>query len=345
MYPIFEESTNAAVRGWLPEILVTLLELSTHLGDRGVIIAVVVMAFWFGSERREVRGWMIAILVAGIALQIGLKGVIGVERPEGLAFAPEQDGYALPSGHALGAAAAYGALAAGTRLWTARTRYTLAAAVIVLVALSRVVLGVHFLDDVLLGGLLGVALVVGGAEYVDRRPTPVFAFAGVVAIGSVLLGSTYQLPHGIGFPLGAAVAWYLVRDRPWSTGVRPIAAAGIPVAAVLVALEMTVMAPARHVAIELVASALGIGLLVALPAVAHVVDRGRLSTDRRPVGYALGTFWIAVAAAAGAGTVVAGLDPAFYRPIALGSLALGGSILGLTATDGDRVLPADPLER
>ncbi|MFC7176849.1 phosphatase PAP2 family protein [Halosegnis marinus] len=65
------------------------------------------------------------------------------------------DGFTLPSGHATGSAAVYGAAALAFEVGRRRVRYAAAALVVVAVALSRVVIGVHYLTDVLVGVALG----------------------------------------------------------------------------------------------------------------------------------------------------------------------------------------------
>ena len=66
-------------------------------------------------------------------------------------------GYSFPSGHSTNAMSVYGSLAAGTRKkWLA----VLAAALPLLVGVSRVVVGAHYPTDVLAGWLIGVAAIV-----------------------------------------------------------------------------------------------------------------------------------------------------------------------------------------
>jgi len=72
------------------------------------------------------------------------------------------DGYSFPSGHAFGAASVYCILSLVLlRVWAGnRWRWLMAAAVwllIPLVALSRIMLGVHYFSDVLAGMALGLA--------------------------------------------------------------------------------------------------------------------------------------------------------------------------------------------
>lgn len=67
-------------------------------------------------------------------------------------------GYSFPSGHTQGAASVFGFVA----FWLKKRWVTISTIVIiVMVALSRMYLGVHYLTDVVVGGLLGIGIVYG----------------------------------------------------------------------------------------------------------------------------------------------------------------------------------------
>ena len=102
-------------------------------------------------------------LRGGAALGLALKVIVGRARPvlpDPVSTAP---GMSFPSGHALGASIGCCLLLLLTlRFLPRRGRIAaiIAAAVIVgTVALARVVLGVHFVSDVLAGIMLGIAWV------------------------------------------------------------------------------------------------------------------------------------------------------------------------------------------
>jgi undecaprenyl-diphosphatase len=108
------------------------------------------------------------LFVAAALRAVGpvLKVLIASPRPslEAVVIVAKADGLGFPSGHALGAALLYGAIAIiapqvnATRLVT-RGIQILAIAMMVLVALSRVRLGVHWPSDVVGGLLFGLAAV------------------------------------------------------------------------------------------------------------------------------------------------------------------------------------------
>ncbi|MCG9076845.1 phosphatase PAP2 family protein [Laribacter hongkongensis] len=113
-------------------------------------------------RRRRAAALVLGAVAGGWMLNGALKLWIGRPRPS-TAAVTEVFGSSFPSGHAMGGTALWVALAlvclAGCRSVPAR-RAVLAAAVVlvVLTALSRPVLGVHYFSDVLAGVAGGLAL-------------------------------------------------------------------------------------------------------------------------------------------------------------------------------------------
>ncbi|WP_435360042.1 phosphatase PAP2 family protein [Haloarchaeobius sp. DFWS5] len=124
-------------------------------------------------------------------------------------------GYAFPSGHALGTTVVFGALASVLTVGTARARWLAAAAGVVLVAATRLVLGVHFLADVLVGIVVGVGFL-GVAIWLDD-PKRVFGLGAVVAaIAAVFAitgpeGTAWTVVQWLGASVGGGLAWHFAR--------------------------------------------------------------------------------------------------------------------------------------
>jgi undecaprenyl-diphosphatase len=128
------------------------------LGLIGVVILIAV-------GRRDLAMFLGA--AAGLrAVGPGLKALIASPRPspESIAVVVQVEGLGFPSGHAMGAALFYGAIAiiapqivASHRL--VRGIQVVALAMMTLIALSRVRLGVHWPSDVAGGLLFGLAVV------------------------------------------------------------------------------------------------------------------------------------------------------------------------------------------
>lgn len=217
MQILWEERVNVAVRQSV-EPLVPVFEVLTHLGDGSVLLVAAILFYWFGSpSSRRDRAFVIAVGTVALALSAGIKGIFGLPRPT-LVFSPiAYPGYTFPSAHAMGSAAVYGALAMTMQLGRQHVRIVIAAAIVALVSISRVVLGVHYAGDVIVGALLGAVIVWVGLRRRDvgkGRPHRMFVLAGLVAIATPILGSRVFVALTIGVALGGLLGWHLVVDRP-----------------------------------------------------------------------------------------------------------------------------------
>ena len=148
-------------------------QLFSHLGYLwGVVPVNILLLAWLTWRRRYRDGLFFGLAVLGsLALNLGAKAFFARTRPDlWLSLAPETT-YSFPSGHAMGSATL--AVAAALLAWHTPWRWPVAAAgglFVLLVGLSRVYLGVHYLGDVLGGLLYGF---VWGAAWVLLVPAPV----------------------------------------------------------------------------------------------------------------------------------------------------------------------------
>ncbi|MGW0818648.1 phosphatase PAP2 family protein [Streptomyces viridiviolaceus] len=145
--------------GWMQ----TSGEIGTELGIL-VFVALFVLQWW-RARGRDHRSMAMALLApVAVAVVYGLSEIIKVwlheERPcrdipnvRTIAECPAPGDWAFPSNHSVIAAAS-----AATFLITWRLVAAFALPLAVLVALSRVYVGVHYLHDVAAGALLGVIL-------------------------------------------------------------------------------------------------------------------------------------------------------------------------------------------
>ncbi|RBY86014.1 PAP2 family protein [Blastococcus sp. TF02A-26] len=151
-----------------------LLEVLTTPGVMWFRLAVFApVLVWLAVQRRwRPLAWVLTAIVLIGPLNGGLKELIGRARPAFEAGGLEYGGLSYPSGHSSGIATlvTVGLVLAWPRLAPAARRAALAAgiALVLLVGLTRMWLGVHFLSDVVggwalgIGWSLGVALLLGG---------------------------------------------------------------------------------------------------------------------------------------------------------------------------------------
>jgi membrane-associated phospholipid phosphatase len=135
----------------------------TQLGSTLVIIVAALAAGvweWYRRRRWAALAFMVMVISGQSLIANGIKAVVHRERPP-VPHLTASSGWSFPSGHTTAAAATYAALAlllSRGRRWPVRAWLgTGAAAVTVAVASSRVLLGVHWLTDVVAGAALGLA--------------------------------------------------------------------------------------------------------------------------------------------------------------------------------------------
>ncbi|MEU1686423.1 phosphatase PAP2 family protein [Micromonospora sp. NPDC005707] len=164
--------------------LVTVLQAVTDLGGRPVLVWLVTIAVVGLLIRRQSRlaVYLIITGVGGLILDPSLKALVGRLRPVVDVPVAHAPGNSFPSGHALGSFVAYGALLlvflpAVAPRWR-KPAIAVAGLLVVLIGLTRIALGVHFVSDVLGGWLLGAAWL-GVTAYAFRlwrrergRPVP-----------------------------------------------------------------------------------------------------------------------------------------------------------------------------
>jgi undecaprenyl-diphosphatase len=147
-------------------MVIPLARALSHSGD-GYLHALVPLLLWY----LDPRGFsvMLPLLSVALAVERSLYWLVknGLRRPRPQEAVPgfrsliqASDQFSFPSGHSSGAfllatclSIVYGPVALSLFLWAA------------LVALSRVLLGVHFPGDILAGALMGSGLALGSAAY------------------------------------------------------------------------------------------------------------------------------------------------------------------------------------
>lgn len=163
-------------RGASPEA-VAAFQVITHLGDVATLTGIGVVG---GLLLLAARRWLLLItwaagLAGGGLLNLALKDLFQRARPSLPNPFAVASGWSFPSGHAMGSFVTYIMLAylvvrLAERRWR-RPAVLLALAVALLIGLSRIYLGVHYVSDVIAGYAAGAAWVsvcVTGAEAARR---------------------------------------------------------------------------------------------------------------------------------------------------------------------------------
>jgi membrane-associated phospholipid phosphatase len=216
-----------------------LFAVLTQLGDvwfllfLGGILCIAAQLSSTAIDRRH-AAFVVSLVVCYFVIIEMLKGLFAFPRPAGANTAPVMrwippilhglftdattaDGFGFPSGHAFGSTLFWGGLALVLDHWRFRTRLFVASVIVTLVSISRLILGVHYLVDVLAGILLGIVVLGSSYWLADRggQPERIFSVAIVIGVGGFLLHTTLESLVAFGSAVVGWFAWrYIVKPTP-----------------------------------------------------------------------------------------------------------------------------------
>lgn len=194
----------------LPDAVVILAGLVTQLGDMWFVVTGVAAVYVARRAGYAVTAdpwrdclFLLAVVLGAYSTTVMLKTAFALPRPPGASTAVPPSalpdllgpvyaslvtghGYGFPSGHAVKSTAVYGAAALTLTARDANRRIRVAAVVVALVCLSRVVLGVHYVVDVVAGAAVGLVFLGTMVRLNRRGPAPALGLAtllGVAAVG------------------------------------------------------------------------------------------------------------------------------------------------------------------
>jgi len=167
-------------------------EFWTFFGEEYIIIGVLGMLYWCYDKR---VGEAIGITVfASLAVNSFLKVLIARPRPflvddDIVNIRPETSGgYSFPSGHTQGAGTLFLSIAA----WLKKRWITIISVIIVvMVAISRMYIGVHYLSDVLTSILLSFGFAYGGYYLLNKKDFLKKYRYWIIALFSIILLGSY----------------------------------------------------------------------------------------------------------------------------------------------------------
>ncbi len=124
-------------------------QIITYLGHPAFWVFIAAWFFWSGKEKKSLAT-MTVVLFASVVSGV-LKFVIARPRPEGLLVLEENASFSMPSGHTTIITAIYAF--AKDKVKPHEKKILLLS--VLIAAISRLYLGVHYLSDVLAGAILG----------------------------------------------------------------------------------------------------------------------------------------------------------------------------------------------
>lgn len=221
----FDEATVEMVTEVTPLWAAIVLLLVGYLGSVYFVAPTVAVAYLKGTSWKTAT-WP-GIVLGGYGLFATIKSGVYVERPPvdppftaevfPLVLRPlyhlavQFDTGAFPSGHVLIATVLWGLLVVDLQVRTLWERLAGAAVVVGLISYSRVALGLHYVDDVVGGVVLG-ALFLGIMLFVRQRASTPANATLLVAFVPVVAGFPAGTPLEAGALLVALVAVYLLNQ-------------------------------------------------------------------------------------------------------------------------------------
>jgi undecaprenyl-diphosphatase len=154
----FDEVTRAAVHQLATPVLTAMMRGFSFVGSTiALTVGTILVVVLFARRQLDREAKLFAITMVGAALlNVTLKLAFKRPRPVPFFNLTPPESYSFPSGHSLTSAVFFGALAAilTARIKSKRVRvamWTVAAAMFLLIGLSRIYLGVHHTTDVIAG--------------------------------------------------------------------------------------------------------------------------------------------------------------------------------------------------
>ena len=189
-------------------VLNTLMSLITTLGEETVVIVMAVLVFWCVNKKDGY--YLIGVGFFGMLINQFLKVIFRIPRPWVLdenftivESAREQaTGYSFPSGHTQNATSLFGSVAMIAKKTWLKITFVV---VLLLVAFSRMYLGVHTPLDVGVSLLIGAVLVLGLRplmnKFGDNNLFMAILFSSMAVLGIVMYVYmvTYKFPEGTDF--------------------------------------------------------------------------------------------------------------------------------------------------
>lgn len=167
----FEIEILNKIQEALTDFLKSLFLFITNLGGQEILIVAIIVVYFIISKK---QGQRIAFAIfSSLLINNALKIVINRERPfkhPNRTYNVDSEvtsasGMSFPSGHSQNAAVTYSSVA-----FTYKKRYLwiIASFLIVLVAISRIMLGVHYPTDVIVGVILGILIAYFGMKLHEK---------------------------------------------------------------------------------------------------------------------------------------------------------------------------------
>ena len=207
----FELNIIRAIQSIANPFLDGLFQFITMFGEEAILIPLIAVIYWaFNKKMGEYIAYasLTSVLVNG-----AIKDIFKAKRPIGepgirSLKVETATGYSFPSGHTQGTASFWGAIAIYLKK---NYMYGISGLIIVLVAISRLYLGVHYPKDVLFGAIFGILTSFITYKLFNKVNNKIALYFGtfIIFMPALLYAHSADFIKGMGTFLGFALGIYV----------------------------------------------------------------------------------------------------------------------------------------
>ena len=207
----FELNIIRAIQSIANPFLDGLFQFITMFGEEAILIPLIAVIYWaFNKKMGEYIAYasLTSVLVNG-----AIKDIFKAKRPIGepgirSLKVETATGYSFPSGHTQGTASFWGAIAIYLKK---NYMYGISALIIILVAISRLYLGVHYPKDVLFGAIFGILTSFITYKLFNKvnNKIALYFITFIIFISALLYAHSADFIKGMGTFLGFALGIYV----------------------------------------------------------------------------------------------------------------------------------------
>ena len=207
----FELNIIRAIQSIANPFLDGLFQFITMFGEEAILIPLIAVIYWaFNKKMGEYIAYasLTSVLVNG-----AIKDIFKAKRPIGepgirSLKVETATGYSFPSGHTQGTASFWAAIAIYLKK---NYMYGISALIIILVAISRLYLGVHYPKDVLFGAIFGILTSFITYKLFNKvnNKIALYFITFIIFIPALLYAHSADFIKGMGTFLGFALGIYV----------------------------------------------------------------------------------------------------------------------------------------
>ena len=207
----FELNIIRAIQSIANPFLDGLFQFITMFGEEAILIPLIAVIYWaFNKKMGEYIAYasLTSVLVNG-----AIKDIFKAKRPIGepgirSLKVETATGYSFPSGHTQGTASFWSAIAIYLKN---NYMYAISALIIILVAISRLYLGVHYPKDVLFGAIFGILTSFITYKLFNKvnNKIALYFITFIIFIPALLYAHSADFIKGMGTFLGFALGIYV----------------------------------------------------------------------------------------------------------------------------------------